>query len=175
MRSDDDLEPQPPDAQPTAESPAESPAESKGKQQAAGTGEEEAALPRKVLAELVGTFFLTLVGAGIEVVAALHPGDIDRTVKAAAPGLVVAAMIYALGDVSGAHLNPVVTLAFGLRRSFTAWHVPIYWATQVAGAILAACTLRGSSEPLATSASTGSTGRRQARASSSKQCSPCSS
>ncbi|MGZ6950451.1 MAG: aquaporin, partial [Ilumatobacteraceae bacterium] len=77
----------------------------------------ESTLSRKVLAELVGTFFLTLVSAGVEIVSVLEPGHIDRTVKAAAPALVVAAMIYSVGDVSGAHLNPAVTLAFGIRRS----------------------------------------------------------
>jgi aquaporin Z len=95
-----------------------------------------------LLAEFVGTFFLTFVGAGIEIVAVLKPGHIDRSVKAAAPALVVAAMIYAVGDVSGAHLNPVVTLAFWLRRDFPGRHVPTYWLTQLVAAVAAALTLR---------------------------------
>ena len=110
---------------------------------AEGPQSEEASLSRKVVAELVGTYFLTLVSAGIEVVAVLKPGHIDRSIKAAASGLVVLTMIYAVGDVSGAHLNPVVTLVFGLRRSFTSWHVPIYWVAQISAAIGAALTLRG--------------------------------
>ena len=104
---------------------------------------EESTLPRKLLAEVVGTFFLTLVGAGIEVIAVLRPGEIDRAVKAAGPALVVAAMIYAVGDVSGAHLNPVVTLAFGVRRSFPMRYVPAYVIAQVVGAIAAALCVRG--------------------------------
>ena len=103
---------------------------------------QESTLPRKVLAELVGTFFLTLVGAGIEIVAVLEPGHIDRSIKAVAPALVVAAMIYSIGDVSGAHLNPAVTLAFGVRRSFPMRYVPAYLVAQVVGAIAAALCLR---------------------------------
>ncbi|MGZ4772092.1 MAG: aquaporin [Ilumatobacteraceae bacterium] len=103
----------------------------------------ESTLPRKVLAEFVGTFFLTLVSAGVEIVSVLEPGHIDRTVKAAAPALVVAAMIYSVGDVSGAHLNPAVTLAFGVRRSFPMRYVPAYVVAQVTGAIAAAMCLRG--------------------------------
>ena len=63
---------------------------------------EESAVPRKLFAEFVGTYFATFVTAGLEVVAVLKPGHIDRSVKAAGPSLVGAAMIYALGDVSGA-------------------------------------------------------------------------
>lgn len=102
----------------------------------------ESTLPRKLLAEFVGTFFLTLVGAGLEIIAVLKPGHVDRSVKAAAPALVVAAMIYSVGDVSGAHLNPAVTLAFGVRRSFPMRYVPAYIVAQVAGAISAAVCLR---------------------------------
>jgi aquaporin Z len=97
---------------------------------------------RKLFAEFVGTYFATLVAAGLEVVAVLKPGHIDRSVKAAGPSLVAAAMIYALGDVSGAHFNPVVTLAFAVRRDFPARLVAPYWLMQFAGATAAALTLR---------------------------------
>jgi aquaporin Z len=59
-----------------------------------------------------------------------------------APGLLVMVMIYSLGNVSGAHFNPVVTLAFALRRDFQWRRVPGYWGAQFAGAILAALLLR---------------------------------
>ena len=104
-----------------------------------------------MLAELIGTFFLTLVGAGIEIIAVLQPGHIDRSLKAAAPALVVAAMIYSIGDISGAHLNPAVTLAFGVRRSFPMRYVPVYVVAQVVGAISAAvCAYERGSAPWAT-------------------------
>jgi aquaporin Z len=99
-------------------------------------------IPRKLFAEVVGTYFATLVTAGIEVVAVLKPGEIDRTVKAAAPSLVAAAMIYTLGDLSGAHFNPAVTLVFAVRRDFPKALVLPYWVAQFAGAIAAAFTLR---------------------------------
>ena len=62
--------------------------------------------------------------------------------KAAAPASVVAAMIYSIGDISGAHLNPVVTTAFAVRRAFGWRHVPVYWLAQISGALLAALILR---------------------------------
>jgi MIP family channel proteins len=99
-------------------------------------------VPRKLFAELVGTYFATLVTAGIEVVAVLEPGEIDRAVKAAAPSLVAAGMIYALGDLSGAHFNPAVTLVFAVRRDFPKHLVLPYWVAQFGGAIAAALTLR---------------------------------
>jgi len=101
-----------------------------------------APLWRQAGAELIGTFFLTLAGAGIEIAAVLFPDHIDRTIKAAAPAAVVAAMIYSVGDISGAHLNPVVTAAFAVRRAFEWRKVPIYWAVQICGALLAALILR---------------------------------
>ena len=99
-------------------------------------------LSRQAIAELVGTFFLTVAGAGIEVVDVLFPGHIDLTIKAVAPACVVAAMIYSLGDISGAHLNPAVTAVFALRRVFDWRRVPVYWISQLCGAALAALTLR---------------------------------
>jgi len=97
---------------------------------------------RQASAELIGTFFLTLGGAGVEVAAALYPDHIGRAVKATVPAGVVAAMIYSIGDISGAHLNPAVTTAFAVRRDFSWRRVPVYWAVQVSGAVLAALILR---------------------------------
>jgi aquaporin Z len=92
---------------------------------------------RRVIAELVGTFFLVLVAAGGGVVNALSGGAIGREAAVVAPALMVLALIFATGAVSGAHLNPVVTIAFVLRREFPWRRVPLYIAAQVAGSILA--------------------------------------
>jgi MIP family channel proteins len=70
--------------------------------------------------------------------ARLAPGDISSAARAVAPGLMVGALIYAIGDVSGAHLNPAVTAAFTLKRLFPRALVLPYWAAQAAGALLAA-------------------------------------
>lgn len=97
---------------------------------------------RQLLAELLGTFALTLVAAGGPVIAAASGTEVGLPAQVVAPALLVMAMIYTLGNLSGAHFNPAVTLAFALRKDFP-WHrVPGYWATQLVGAILAALLLR---------------------------------
>lgn len=93
-------------------------------------------------AELLGTAALTLVAAGGEVIAVRSGGQVDAMARAAAPGLMVMAVIYAFGQVSGAHINPAVTLAFALRRDFPWRRVPAYWISQGIGAALAALFLR---------------------------------
>lgn len=96
---------------------------------------------RRALAELVGTFFLVAVAAGAGMVARQYPGSVGRSAAVVAPGLMVMALIMAMGKVSGVHLNPVVTLAFALRRDFPWRRVPSYVAAQVAGAIAAVALL----------------------------------
>lgn len=71
-------------------------------------------------------------------------GGLGTVGVALAFGLVIMAMVYAVGHVSGAHLNPAVTFAFGLSRHFPSTRVPAYWAAQVAGATAAAVALRAS-------------------------------
>ena len=71
---------------------------------------------RRLFAELLGTFFLVLVGAGGAVVGAASDGAISRTAAVTAPGLMVMAIILFMGAISGAHLNPAVTLAFSAAR-----------------------------------------------------------
>jgi MIP family channel proteins len=93
-----------------------------------------------VAAEAVGTFALVFAGCGAIVVDA-RTGALGNVGIGLVFGLVIAAMIYALGHVSGAHFNPAVTLAFCLFRHFPARQVPFYWAGQVAGAVLAAALL----------------------------------
>jgi aquaporin Z len=92
---------------------------------------------RRLFSELLGTFLLVLVGAGGAVVNATSHGMISRTAAVAGPGLMVMAIILFMGAVSGAHLNPAVTLAFAARRDFPWRRVPGYIVIQLVGALLA--------------------------------------
>jgi aquaporin Z len=92
---------------------------------------------RRLFSELFGTFLLVLAGAGGAVVGALGAGAISRTAAVTAPGLTVMAIILFMGAVSGAHLNPAVTLAFAMRGDFPWRRVPGYVVAQLAGATLA--------------------------------------
>ena len=97
---------------------------------------------RRLFAEMWGTFLLVLVAAGGGVVAAQSGGAVSLGMIVVAPGLMVMAIIYFMGTVSGAHLNPAVTLAFTLRANFP-WHrVPGYVVAQMTGGIAAALFLR---------------------------------
>jgi aquaporin Z len=97
---------------------------------------------RRLFSEVFGTFFLVLVAAGGSVVNARSHGGVPLDARVVAPGLMVMAIIYFMGTVSGAHLNPAVTCAFALRGNFPWKRVPGYLAAQLAGAILAAGFLR---------------------------------
>lgn len=96
---------------------------------------------RRLFSELLGTFLLVLAGAGAGVVGAVSHGMISRTAAVTAPGLTVTAIILFMGAVSGAHLNPAVTLAFALRRDFPWRRVPGYVLVQLIGATLACAFL----------------------------------
>ncbi|MDQ3380115.1 MAG: MIP family channel protein [Actinomycetota bacterium] len=98
-------------------------------------------LAQALVAEAIGTFALVFVGAGAIMVDAEN-GGLGSVGIALAFGLVIMAMVYAVGHISGAHLNPAVTLAFALRRHFPGARVPAYWAAQVTGAVVAALLLR---------------------------------
>ena len=89
---------------------------------------------RRLFSELFGTFLLVLVGAGAGVVDAKSHGAISRSAAVAAPGLMVMTIIFFMGAVSGAHLNPAVTLAFSLRKNFPWRRVPGYLLAQLAQA-----------------------------------------
>jgi len=93
---------------------------------------------RRLCAEMVGTFFLVLVAAGGPMVDHAIPGSVGRVAAVVAPGLLVMAVILFMGKVSGAHLNPAVTVAFSLRQDFPWRRVPAYLLAQMAGALLAA-------------------------------------
>lgn len=97
---------------------------------------------RKLAAETFGTFCLVFAGTGAVVVNDTHGGVVTHVGVALTFGLVVLAMIYALGDVSGCHLNPAVTLGFFVARRFERQHVMPYILAQCAGAFLASLTLR---------------------------------
>ncbi len=98
---------------------------------------------KRLLAEVLGTFGLVLVAAGMPTVSAALGRPMGSTADAIAPGLVLTALIYAFADVSGAHFNPAVTFAFALRRDFPWRRVPGYVAAQLIGALLASWALLG--------------------------------
>ncbi len=98
-------------------------------------------LTRILAAEAIGTFTLVFAGAGAVMVDA-KTHALGQVGIAITFGLVIAAMIYAVGHISGAHLNPAVSFAFALTRHFPWTRVGAYWAAQLAGALAAAVLLR---------------------------------
>jgi len=97
---------------------------------------------RRLFSELLGTFFLVLVAVGGGMVSARFGGNaVPYTAKVVAPALMVAAIILFMGAVSGAHLNPAVSVAFALRGNFPWKRVPAYVVAQLLGAILATLVL----------------------------------
>jgi aquaporin Z len=97
---------------------------------------------RRLASELLGTFFLVLAAAGGGMMGHAFPGVISHSAAVTAPALTVLGVILYMGKVSGAHLNPAVSVAFALRGDFP-WHrVPGYIITQLIGATLAALVLR---------------------------------
>src|SRR6266446_839325 len=96
---------------------------------------------RRLFSELLGTFFLVLVAAGGGMMGQAFPGVISHTAAVTAPALTVMAIILFMGKISGAHLNPAVSIAFALRRDFPWNRVPGYIVVQLAGATLAALIL----------------------------------
>ena len=96
---------------------------------------------RRLFSELLGTFFLVLAAAGGGMMGHAFPGVISHTAAVTAPALTVMAIILFMGKISGAHLNPAVSIAFALRRDFPWRRVPGYVIVQLAGATLAALFL----------------------------------
>ncbi|MGO8993873.1 MAG: MIP/aquaporin family protein [Polyangiaceae bacterium] len=97
---------------------------------------------RRLFAEAWGTFLLVVVASGAGVIGMQSGGAITLSMKVVAPGMMVMAIIYFMGSVSGAHLNPAVTLAFAARRNFPWRRVPGYIVAQCAGGMAASCFLR---------------------------------
>lgn len=98
-------------------------------------------LARRALAEGFAAFALVFAGCGAIVVNAVHPASLGSVGVSLVFGLIVMAMIYATGHLSGAHINPAVTLAFAITRHFPARDAIAYVAAQVGGAILGALLL----------------------------------
>ena len=96
---------------------------------------------RRLFSEILGTFFLVLVAAGGGMMGHAFPNTISRTAAVVAPALMVMAIILFMGKVSGAHLNPAVSIAFALRQDFPWQRVPGYIVAQLIGATLAALFL----------------------------------
>lgn len=97
---------------------------------------------RRLFSEVFGTFLLVLVAAGGGMMSQAFPDTISRQAAVVAPGLMVLAIILFMGKISGAHLNPAVSIAFALRRDFPWWRVPGYVVAQLGGAALAALVLQ---------------------------------
>ena len=100
-------------------------------------------LARALAAEAIGTFALVFTGAGAVMVDA-KTHALGHVGVALTFGLVIMAMIYAVGHVSGAHFNGAVTFAFALTRHFPWSRALAYWLAQLGGALVAAALLRGS-------------------------------
>ena len=96
---------------------------------------------RRLFSELLGTFFLVLAAAGGGMMGHAFPGVISHTAAVTAPALTVMGIILYMGKVSGAHLNPAVSVAFSLRGDFPWRRVPGYVIVQLIGATLAALIL----------------------------------
>jgi len=97
---------------------------------------------RKSIAEILGTFALVFCGTGAIIVDNVTKGGVTHVGVAITFGLVVTAMIYGLGDVSGAHLNPAVSIAFTLAGRLPLKSLGLYLVSEIAGAFLASLMLR---------------------------------
>src|SRR5215475_3248669 len=98
---------------------------------------------RRLFSEFYGTFLLVLVAAGGGMMGQAFPNTITRTAAVVAPGLMVMGIIMFMGKISGAHLNPAVSIAFSLRGDFPWRRVPGYVIVQLLGATLASLVLWG--------------------------------
>ena len=96
----------------------------------------------RLFSEVWGTFLLVVVASGADVIGVVSHGAVTLSMAVVAPGVMVMAIIYFMGAVGGAHLNPAVTLAFAARRNFPWGRVPGYIAAQCAGGLLASGFLR---------------------------------
>src|SRR6201989_1056348 len=108
-------------------------------------GAVEHSLPQRAITEALGTALLVLVGPGSVVAALILAGNSTPAITGAdllgisfAFGLVITALVYALGKVSGCHINPAVTFALAATKRFPWREVPAYWGAQVLGAVIGA-------------------------------------
>src|ERR1043166_5216995 len=97
---------------------------------------------KKLFAEFLGTYALVFAGTGAIVINQQFNGAITHVGIAITFGLVVMSMIYSFGNISGAHLNPAVSIAFTLAQRFPVKQLAPYIFSQVTGAMLASLTLK---------------------------------
>jgi aquaporin NIP len=97
---------------------------------------------KRFAAELIGTFALVFAGTGAIIVNDVTAGAVTHVGISMVFGLVIAAMIYSVGDISGAHFNPAVTAGFFFARRIDARRVAVYVAAQITGAFAASALLR---------------------------------
>ena len=96
---------------------------------------------KKYIAEFIGTFSMIFCGTGAMTINEVTGGDVTHVGIAITWGLIVMAMIYAFGEISGAHFNPAVSIAFAYAKKFSWKEVPKYIIAQVVGAVLASVLL----------------------------------
>lgn len=99
-------------------------------------------MTKKIICEAFGTFCLVFVGTGAIVINEITSGAITHVGISLTFGLIVLAMIYSIGEISGAHINPAVTLAFAIARRFPIGHVIPYISAQFTGALTASFLIR---------------------------------
>src|SRR5215471_17868558 len=97
---------------------------------------------KKFGAEFIGTFCLVFAGTGAIIADEVSGGTVTHVGVALTFGLIILVMIYALGDISGAHLNPAVTAGFWLSGRFAGREIMPYIVSQCCGALLASLVLR---------------------------------
>lgn len=97
---------------------------------------------KKYLAECIGSFALVFCGTGAIIINDLHPGQITHVGIAITFGLIVTTMIYTFGDISGAHFNPAVSIAFWFSGRFPAKELMPYIFSQIVGALVASGSLK---------------------------------
>jgi aquaporin NIP len=97
---------------------------------------------RNYAAELIGTFALVFCGTGAIIIDQQSAGSVTHVGIAITFGLIIMSMIYSLGNISGAHLNPAVSIAFTIAKRFPLKQLPGYIISQLAGALLASFTLK---------------------------------
>ncbi|MCH2525940.1 MAG: MIP family channel protein [Dehalococcoidia bacterium] len=96
---------------------------------------------KRCVTEAIGTACLVFAGTGAIIINEVSGGAIGHVGIALTFGMVVAAMIYSTGHISGAHINPAVTLGFAITKNFPWKEVPYYWVSQIIGAVLASGAL----------------------------------
>lgn len=110
----------------------------------------EYSLQQRAFAEILGTALLVLVGPGSVVATLVLAGDAKPAISGAdllgisfAFGLIIAALVYSIGKVSGCHINPAVTFALATSKRFPWREVPVYWISQFVGAVIGALAIWG--------------------------------